>query len=215
MQPPAGPTTLGRTVGGFPVADNASIRYRYSNLSRADLYGGDVFGEWRLTDWMALNGSVAYVKGTNHSPQVLLRDPGDAATGRPESIVAVVDKGSAEGLPNVFPLLGVVTVRLMDPCSRDPKKQRWEFDFVSRMVKGQDYLADSLGEIRTPGYTVFDVRGWVKVNDYLRVTGGIDNIFNRTYTQHGSLVIANPNNGQIGLIPDYGINARVGLELNY
>jgi outer membrane receptor protein involved in Fe transport len=52
------------------------------------------------------------------------------------------------------------------------------------MVSGQTLVAASLGEQTTPGFTVFNVRRFVKLTDNLLVSAGVDNLGDRTYREH-------------------------------
>lgn len=187
--------------GDFSVAGAGpftSLGYTYTNLDRASLYGGDAIADVTLLRGLALTGSMSYTRGTNHSPVLDLNRDG--------VIDAVKD---SEGLPNIFPLVGRVGIRLFDPdCDR------WGISFITRMVHGQDYLADSLFELPTDGYTICDVRGYFRVSDNLRLTGAVENIFDRVYTQHGSLVI-NDVNGNVSFVKEPGITFLAGAEFTY
>jgi outer membrane receptor protein involved in Fe transport len=52
------------------------------------------------------------------------------------------------------------------------------------MVAGQNRVADSLRELPTGGFTVFNVRGFWKVNDTLLLSAGVDNLGDRNYREH-------------------------------
>lgn len=176
---------------GTPLADPAFVSraYQYTNLERATLWGGDMFGDVRLMPWLSLNGSMAYVKGTNHSPQV----------------------GGAEGLPGIYPFNTTVGLKVHDSCI---ERDKWGMELLTRMVIGQGYVADSLFEDPTSGYTTLALRGYYKVNENLRLTSSIQNLTDRTYTEHGSLVIVDPN-GNRTFVKEPGINLLMGLELEY
>jgi iron complex outermembrane receptor protein len=66
----------------------------------------------------------------------------------------------------------------------DPWDDRFEVEFAARMVAGQDRLATSLSEMRTAGFTTFDLRGYYQVTDRLRVSAGFENLFDRNYLEH-------------------------------
>ena len=78
----------------------------------------------------------------------------------------VVPLGGSEGLPGMYPLNGVLGIRF-----RDPAEDRWFVEFGSRMVHRQTFVATSLSEIPTPGFTVFNLRGYYRVNKNLRSHG--------------------------------------------
>lgn len=171
----------------FGAGEFTSLEYTYRNLERASLYGGDAFAEAKLLRWLALNGTLSYTRGTNHSP---------------------VGSGS-EGLPNIYPLAARVGVRVFEPCN-----ERWGVSFITRMVHGQDFVADSLAEVPTDGFTVFDVRAYYRVSDNLRLTSAVENLFDRVYTQHGSLAIVD-SAGNLSFVKEPGINFLMGAELSY
>lgn len=182
----------------------ASHSFTYTNIDRATLWGGDLFGQYRIYKWLALTGTMAYVKGTNHDPQRQF----DAA-GNP------VPKTS-EGLPGIYPFNTTVGILISEPT-----KNRWGIEFSTRMVNGQNYVADSLLEAPTPGFTVCDLKGFWVVKERqenrgvgVRLTSGIDNLFDRTYTEPNSLVLVNPAGGY-SFIKQPGINLRFGLEVEY
>jgi outer membrane receptor protein involved in Fe transport len=165
----------------------ASRVYQYDNLDRASLYGGDLYGDVKLMPGMTMFGTMTYVRGINHDPQ---------------------GKG-AEGLPGIYPLNGTLGLRVFEP-----ENERWGVTGLTRLVKGQDVLADSLFELPTSGFVIFDILGYYRVNDHLRLTTAILNVGDRVYTQHGSLLIRDRNNNA-SFVKDPGINARFGIELTY
>lgn len=176
---------------GNPLVDPAfaSRTYQYTNLERATLFGGDIFTEARLMPWLSANSTLGYVKGTNHSPQM----------------------GGAEGLPGIYPFNTTVGVRVHDPCV---ERDKWGIELITRMVIGQGYVADSLFEDPTPGYTTLALRGYYKLNENLRLTSSIQNLGDRTYTEHGSLVIVDPD-GNRSFVKEPGISWLMGMELEY
>jgi outer membrane receptor protein involved in Fe transport len=202
------PTNLGRTVGAFGIsssnplinaaADTAALGYRYTNLDLATLAGGEIFGEWKIRSWMALNGQMAYVKGMDDSPVRYV-----AATN------SVVPLGGHEPLPNIYPLNSTLTLRFFEP-----RKNRWEIDFITRMVAGQHAVATSLAEVPSPGFTVFGLRGSYRVNEHLRFYSSIENLFDRSYSEPGSLAIVTPHN-TIGFVSEPGFSWIIGFEANF
>jgi iron complex outermembrane receptor protein len=195
--PGNGPAQLGRRLGESPLADDAAASFQYANLARATLYGGDVSAEWRPQSWCTAFCSLAYVKGINEDPVVILADGTYGGKG-------------AEGLPGIAPLQGVVGLRFFEPV-----EDRYGIEFMGRLTARQDYLADSLGELGTPGYTVWNLRGWLKLNECVTISSAVKNVFNRDYTQHGSLAIADPNSGAFLFVPEPGVSWVTALEISY
>jgi len=60
----------------------------------------------------------------------------------------------------------------------------WSLEFSARVVGPQDRVATSLGETRTGGFTVFDLRGYWKPRDHWTLTSGFENMFDRNYREH-------------------------------
>ena len=55
---------------------------------------------------------------------------------------------------------------------------------MARLVDSQDLFAASLGEQPTPGFTVFDARGYWQARENLLFTAGVENIADRFYQEH-------------------------------
>jgi iron complex outermembrane recepter protein len=192
-----GPAALGRRLGAVDITDDTQGSYQYVNLSRATLLGGDLTAEWRVEPWCTLSGSLAYVRGINEDPVNVQAD--GTSTSK-----------SSEGLPGIAPLTGVVGVRFFEP-----ETERFGIELAGRLVARQDHLAESLGELSTPGYTVWNVRAWAKVNDNLTISSAVRNIFNADYTQHGSLALANPTTGAFFFVPEPGVSWTTSVEVKY
>ncbi|HQR42619.1 MAG TPA: TonB-dependent receptor, partial [Gemmatales bacterium] len=65
---------------------------------------------------------------------------------------------------------------------------RWTVDLGARIVVSQNRVATSLGEIPTPGFTVYNVRGNWRINDTWAISGGIENVFDRFYREHLDII---------------------------
>jgi iron complex outermembrane receptor protein len=186
-----------------------SRTYEYINIERASLYGGDVSAEVQLSEYLSVGATVSYVKGTNHSPGLVRADTGAGVDpDNPPAGIPLVEK-SAEGLPNIFPLNGTISIRIAEP-----KENKWGFEVLTRLSKRQDFLADSLVEAPTPGFGIVDLRAYAELRKNLRVTSTIENLFDRVYTQHGSLAIVD-RSGLFSFVKEPGINWRLGVEVEY
>lgn len=205
---PLNPTfDLGRQIdlvsGTQAVPDSAIVLYQYANIERATLYGGDVSFGMNLTRWLILDGNLAYVKGTNHAPLV-----GQLVLPSGQTVIAPSTKG-AEALPNIYPFAGTAVLRLVEP-----EDERYGFGVLVRAANGQDYIADGLGEVRTGGFFTMGLQGYWNFNDNVRVRSSITNLFDRTYTEHGSLAILN-RLGEVTFVKDPGISWFTGLEVEF
>jgi len=205
----AAPTNLRRDYSAFGIgpgdptinfaASTAALAYRYTNLSRATLAGGEIRAQIPVSNWLTVNADVAYVKGVNHDPSRFLFET--------EQVVPV--KG-AEALPGIYPFNAAVRFLFAEPA-----EQKWGVEVVVRLVHGQDFVADSMGELPTDGFTTFDVHGYYQFNEQLRLFSSILNLFDRDYTEHGSLVISNPEGTLLRFVPEAGFSLLLGLEARY
>ena len=109
---------------------------------------------------------------SNPAPSVF--DPPGAAL---RSLLAGRD---SESLPNIPPLEARVGVRLHEASSQPD----WGVEIAARIVDNQDHIATSLGEMATPGFTVWDARGFYRASDGLTLIAGVENFGNRLYQEH-------------------------------
>jgi outer membrane receptor protein involved in Fe transport len=96
----------------------------------------------------------------------------------------------------------------------EPRHNKWSVDFVTRMVAGQHHVADSLGELPTSGFTVFGLHAAYQLRPNVRLHTSFENLFDRTYTEHGSLVIVNQN-GNLSFVKERGFSWLIGLEAKF
>jgi outer membrane receptor protein involved in Fe transport len=179
-------------------ADSASLDYRYSNVDLVTLFGTELFGEVNVHPCMSLYGSMAYVRGTNHSP-VRFED----------ETQSLIPLSGDEPLPGIFPLNATLAARLFD---RD--RRTWTLEFELLVADDQSRVADRFAELPTPGYGVVNVRGAYQLTQNIRLTSAIENLFDRSYFQHGSLAIMN-RNGQVEFIKEPGFTWTIGVEVAF
>lgn len=207
------------TLQGFNGSVNnsnnpfASKAYGYTNLDQATLAGGDMSLWTKLLPYMGTFASMSYVKGTNWSPTETLFNPDGTPQLNPNGTLVQRPKGSGEGLPGIYPFTSTLGLRFFQPVARG-QMPRWSFDVITRMVNGQQFVADSLFEYATQGFTVFDLRAHYNIRDNIRLTSSILNLFDRTYYEHGSLAVVD-RNGNFSFVKEPGFNFRVGLEVSY
>ncbi len=137
---------------------------KFANTDLATLWGGEVYAEADVTDMLTPFATLSYVEGTDRA-----RDRFGAPAGLRQ-----------EPLPGIPPLDSRVGVRLHE-AARAP---RWGVEFAARMVNHQDRVAASLDEQVTPGFTTFDVRSYWQVSQNLILTGGVENIGDKSYLEH-------------------------------
>ncbi len=154
---------------GIPV-------YQFVNTSMATLAGGEVFGEADLLPGLTAFGTMSYVEG---------RDQRRAASNAPIRNLFFGNQNrsgaaaSAEPLPVIYPLQARLGLRL-----HDPEFSLWGVELSARIVDNQDRVAATLLETATPGFTIFDLRGFWQVTDQWTWVAGVENIGDRTYREH-------------------------------
>ena len=182
----------GNPVNPDPTNPVTSKVYQYTNLSRATLYGSDAFVDVKIFDGLATFGTAAYVRGINNDPQF----------------------GGADNLPGIYPFNGTVGLRYFDH-----KDDRWGVTGITRMAMSQNVVAQTLFELPTPGFVTFDLLGYWRLTDNIKATAAFINLFDRSYTQHGSLLLSDPlapaSTSNTNFTPNPGITARFGLEMTF
>ena len=191
----------GDVANGTPNADNTSAGYTYGNIEWATLWGLDCFTEYRVQPWLSLGASTSYVQGTNHSPEAFMLDT--ASTGHFEKL------GGSDPLPNIYPLSSTLRARVFEPVT-----DKWSCEFVTRIVGEQSRVARTLAELPTDSFAVCSLRSYYRPREWWRVTAAVENMFNHSYTQHGSLVIVGPN-GLPTFVREPGIGIFLGSEFQY
>jgi outer membrane receptor protein involved in Fe transport len=181
-----GPSTLGRSIGGVPIGDASTVRYQFINVDRVRILGGNAFVEVDLNPSITGFAGVVYARGIDESQSV------------------------SDGIPNLAPLTGTLGLRWTDPCRKNTG-----LELVGRLVHAQTNFARSLGEVGTPGYTVWSVRGWVEIADHCRVMTAVNNAFDADYVRHGALAIADPTTGRLYFVPEPGLSWTTTVELTY
>lgn len=185
-------------------ADTNQAGYQYVNINEAVLLGGDLSGRLRVRDGLAVFGSMSYVYGVNNSPvQFVAADSWSSPEGD------VVSLGGSDGLPGIYPMNGVIGVRLSEPT-----EDRWCIEFLSRMVHRRTHVAATLSEIGNPGFTTFALRGYYRLRKNIRISLDLENLLNRYYTEPDSLAIIGPRGLPI-FVPEPGFSALLGIEARF
>jgi outer membrane receptor protein involved in Fe transport len=202
-----------------PTSSSARITSVFVNTPEATLAGGEAFSEMDVHQNVTLFGSIMYVEGRNHSLNEFLFTatgpggtplPGDTAPpgsnqgaffGRNAFDQAVGE----EPLPQIPPLESRLGFRIHQ-SGPDP---RWALEFAARIVDNQDRIASaSLLEQPTPGFTTYDLRGYVRPYDDLSFIFGVLNLTDKLYREH-----LDTRAGDQLFQP--GITAYLGTELTY
>lgn len=143
------------------------------NTPLAELRGFEAFNSFDLTSRITPFASARYVYG--------------------------MDQTIHQPLSQMPPLQGMAGVRFHDPN----EGRVWGMEFFATMTRKQNRAgvirvtdvpvnaATGAGltqiEVPTPGWTTWNLRGYWNVKRNLLISGGINNVFNKSYIQHLSL----------------------------
>ncbi|MCG8275910.1 TonB-dependent copper receptor [Stenotrophomonas sp. NLF4-10] len=125
----------------------------------ARIAGAEAGVEWRLQEAWKLGGTLAWAWGENRS-----------------------DGGA---MPQIPPL----EARL----SAAYERERWSAGALLRVVARQDRVALDAGNVvardlgPTAGFATFALNAAYRINDHLRASAGVDNLFDRAYAEHLNL----------------------------
>lgn len=152
------------TYAANPIlAPTDARQLRALNTPFATLAGFNIDGWLDVTDWLSPYAALMYTDGrdrTIHTP-----------------------------LPAISPMEGRIGIRLHDTDGGST----WGIDFGARIVNAQNRLAafrvfgsDEIltSEGRTPAFTVSYLRCYLNATENLRITTGIENVFNQNYLEH-------------------------------
>lgn len=147
---------------------NDFILFRYdpdnARISQADnvnatIMGGEAGLSYQLNESWKTDASLAYSWGKNTD-----------------------DKRPLPQIPPLEARLGLTW-----------EKGNWSSTGLLRVVSSQHRIAINEGNVvgkdfdSSPGFTIFSANAAYKVNEYVRVSTGIDNLFNKTYSEHLNL----------------------------
>ena len=149
---------------------------QFVNTNRASLSGFEGYTEWDVLEWLTPFVTMEYVEGRDYT-----RDSRGtvAPNGTPIPNPLPGSLSPQEPLPGMPPLEANVGFRVHDRG----KNPRWGVEALARMVAGQDRIAQSLGEVSTPGFTIFNVRSFWRVTKNVLLTAGVENLGNRQYRE--------------------------------
>ncbi|MDQ7065898.1 MAG: TonB-dependent receptor, partial [candidate division KSB1 bacterium] len=100
-------------------------------------------------------------------------------------------------LPGLAPLRGTLKWRF-----EPPTRGVWA-ELAATLAADQNRFVAAFGEVRTPGYAVFDLRAGWQVSQRLDFSVSVENLLNRYYRNHLNL----------SLLPEPGRNISLRLEL--
>jgi len=142
-------------IHNYILFDYSGKQSRATNTDAA-VMGGELGVSRYLTHAWKADASLAYAWGRN-----------------------TTDK---EALPQIPPLetrLGMTY-----------EQEKWRIGALWRLVMSQNRIARDKGNVvgkdfgRSAGFSIFSINGSYRIMDGLRITVGIDNLFNKQYTEH-------------------------------
>jgi iron complex outermembrane recepter protein len=178
--------------------DTCQTNFRTFNIGLATMSGGDLFGEVEVRKGVSVFGCMSYVHGENLRPLHVTVDSAG------NNVVTPIE--GTEPLPGIYPFNGRLAFRVFDP-----EKDRWGVEFCARFVHSQEEVAASLSELASPGFSVYDLRGYYRLRETIRLSLALENLLNRDYFEPGSLVILNPA-GYPTFIREPGFTAILGID---
>jgi outer membrane receptor protein involved in Fe transport len=178
----------------------------FTNTDLATLAGGEAYVEVDVGDWVTPFGTASYVQGRDLTHIDARRDPTLVSSRRVSNLVFPTD---TEALPGISPLELRAGLRVHEPG----KQPRWSVELSARSVFGQHSVATSLNEIDTPGFTVFDLRGYWQVNKNLLVVSGVENIGDKYYNEHLDPLTPAPLANPVLFRP--GVNYYLTVQVTY
>ncbi|MEM9588680.1 MAG: TonB-dependent receptor [Planctomycetota bacterium] len=133
------------------------------------------------------------------------------------------DREIGQPLPGIFPLESRLGLRVSDST----RANRWGTEWGLRIVDNQDRrgtlravdptLAPIALETATPGFTTAYIRGYLRPTDRVSITGGIENLFDKTYFEHLNLRLPPQSVGEFGdtFVLSPGITPYFGVQVDY
>lgn len=202
-------------VQGPPLGDVAQTNLQYVNTDLATFAGFEAFFQHETTEFLTPFATVSYVDARDRTRNGRFATQMVGGAGSPAMQIDGLNRGQLSGnnvtsltqepLPGILPMEARLGVRL------HPLDQTlWGLEVSARVVRMQNRVATSLNETATPGFTIWDLRGYWQASDAMRLVGGLENFGNRTYREH--LDFRNPNGYRL-LQP--GINFYFGSELAF
>jgi outer membrane receptor protein involved in Fe transport len=200
-----------------PGGQIEQVNLKFVNTDLATLWGAEARGEYQLTDSLAPFATLRYVEGEdrtrNGSFDTVPSGPGIPSVRDPNAVrgtgsdVGVV-AGDEEPLPGILPLESRIGLRWEEPRATS----RWGVEISARLVDNQDRVAASLLERATPGFTLYDMRVFLRPAERLQLVGGVENFTDKQYQEHLDYHPANP-----AALATFrpGVNFYFGSELQY
>lgn len=112
-------------------------------------------------------------------------------------------RSESQPLPQIPPLEANMNLRY--------SRQNLWGELTGRFVAAQDRFKVQAGELRTPGFFVLNIRGGGSVGERLRLTVGVENVFNRSYREHLNLAQLPEPGRNLYIAIDFGLPSNRNL----
>src|SRR5262249_47792487 len=119
------------------------------------------------------NGSFATQGATLFTPSTRI-------PGLPRGFFSGVAGAASEPLPGILPLEGRIGIR----AEKNKSWPKWGCELSARIVDDQSRVASSLLESPTPGFTIYDVRGFYRPSQRWTFVAGVENLTDKQYLEH-------------------------------
>ena len=136
------------------IAFNSSNKghHSFENVD-ADIYGGEISGDWLIDDNLYIDYAINYKRGKK-------RDP--------------LNNQKGKNLPNIRPLKSIISLNYED------EKNSAKIEFIGSTK--WDKIDIENGEQELKGYGVINLKADHKFRHNLKLSLGIDNLLDKTYT---------------------------------
>lgn len=184
----------------------------FTNTDLATLAGTEIYGQIETTRMTTIFGSASFVQGTDMSHRDNRR-PDIIASSRRNDPTTQQYSTSTEALPQIPPFEFRYGLRFHEAVNMATTAPKWSIEFAGRTAMSQNYVAASLNEQPTPGFTTFNVRAYWQASQGVLLTTGVENLTNAFYREHLDPISGN----LIGVDPFFraGINYYFGCQLTY
>lgn len=183
-----------------------------TNTDLATLAGFESFAQIEATPWLSVFGTMSYVQGVDRTHRDNSR-PENIGSSRRNDPATQQYSSETEPLPQIPPFEFRYGIRVHEWLNDPNQAPIWSVEFALRSVMPQDSVALSLGELPTPGFTVFDIRSYWQARENLLLTAGVENVSNILYREH-----LDPRAGnELGVGPFFrtGTNFYFGAQVTY
>lgn len=142
-------------IGDYIIFNQQGTANNVANVD-ARIMGGEIGAAYKITDYLTTDASLAYSWGKNSS--------------------------DSRALPQIPPL----EVRL----GLNYQYDKWSAGALMRIVDSQSRIATNQGNVigkdfgKSSGFGIFSFNAGYQINKNLKLTAGVDNLFDRYYVEH-------------------------------